>query len=298
MYCSPKCGCKARKNAARVEVTCPTCGKKFFVTKGKLAYKRKISQEGHIYCSHRCACKGKRLYKICPVCGKSFHGRVRQTYCSSKCWGKVLSETMKQRHKKIVDWRIRRPDLVRTCPVCGKTFKKRTFSRGCEQVCCSRACASKLLSDRFEKAHLTCLNCGKEFVRKKHYSDQKFCSHACCNEYKKKIVIQEVEERGYFSKQGQEIKREEVVLYISRTSGYKCAICGRSKWNGKHLTLIVDHIDGNADNNVIENIRLVCPNCDSQSPTWMGRNKFGRKRRREAAAINKTQCDVGLAAGS
>lgn len=42
---------------------------------------------------------------------------------------------------------------------------------------------------------------------------------------------------------------------------------------GKSLTLRVDHIDGNSDNNIENNLRLVCHNCDSQLPTYCNRNK-------------------------
>ena len=67
---------------------------------------------------------------------------------------------------------------------------------------------------------------------------------------------------------------------ISITKGYMCSICGISEWNGYKITLIVDHIDGNAGNNLPDNVRLVCPNCNSQTPTFGGRNKGnGRKSR-------------------
>jgi hypothetical protein len=54
------------------------------------------------------------------------------------------------------------------------------------------------------------------------------------------------------------------------------AICGiEDKWNGVTLTLIVDHINGDASNNRHENLRLICPNCDSQLPTYKARNRGG-----------------------
>ena len=51
-----------------------------------------------------------------------------------------------------------------------------------------------------------------------------------------------------------------------------CAICGNSQWFGKKLPLDLDHIDGNPKNNTIDNLRLLCPNCHSITPTWRGRN--------------------------
>ena len=53
----------------------------------------------------------------------------------------------------------------------------------------------------------------------------------------------------------------------------KCQICGQSVlWNGKPLTMILDHIDGDNHSNQIENLRWICPNCNSQLPTFAGRN--------------------------
>ena len=55
---------------------------------------------------------------------------------------------------------------------------------------------------------------------------------------------------------------------------YKCSICGQEPfWNGKPLSLILDHIDGNNTNNVLSNLRWVCPNCDRQLDTFGSKNK-------------------------
>jgi hypothetical protein len=52
----------------------------------------------------------------------------------------------------------------------------------------------------------------------------------------------------------------------------KCARCGiQPEWNGEPLVLRLDHINGVNNDNRIGNLRLVCPNCDSQLPTFSGR---------------------------
>lgn len=56
-------------------------------------------------------------------------------------------------------------------------------------------------------------------------------------------------------------------------SEYKCAICGISEWNGKPLTLRLDHINGYNKDDRLENLRWVCPNCDSQLPTFCSGHK-------------------------
>jgi hypothetical protein len=53
----------------------------------------------------------------------------------------------------------------------------------------------------------------------------------------------------------------------------KCSICGINNWLGKEIKLQLDHIDGNSHNHLFENLRLLCPNCHSQTETYCGKNK-------------------------
>lgn len=62
-------------------------------------------------------------------------------------------------------------------------------------------------------------------------------------------------------------------LIRERIKEQKCEICGTSHWEGQQLSLILDHINGVNDDHRIENLRIICPNCDSLLPTFCGRNK-------------------------
>lgn len=54
---------------------------------------------------------------------------------------------------------------------------------------------------------------------------------------------------------------------------YKCSWCDITEWRGQKISLELDHIDGNRNNNNLSNLRILCPNCHSQTPTNKGRNK-------------------------
>lgn len=62
---------------------------------------------------------------------------------------------------------------------------------------------------------------------------------------------------------------------------YKCAICGISEWNGKTLSLELDHINGVNNDNRLENLRFLCPNCHSQTTTYGSRNQQKNESRYE-----------------
>lgn len=53
---------------------------------------------------------------------------------------------------------------------------------------------------------------------------------------------------------------------------YKCAICGITEWQGKTLSLELDHINGINNDNRLENLRFLCPNCHSQTDTYGSKN--------------------------
>lgn len=53
---------------------------------------------------------------------------------------------------------------------------------------------------------------------------------------------------------------------------HQCECCGITEWMGKPAPLELDHIDGNHHNNDLTNLRILCPNCHSQTETNSGKN--------------------------
>lgn|SRR5208282_3721698 len=73
----------------------------------------------------------------------------------------------------------------------------------------------------------------------------------------------------------------------------KCLHCGIDSWRGESLTIQVDHADGDSSNNVRENLRGLCPNCHSQTPTYCGKNR-GKHRRKGDYEITDERMLVAL----
>ncbi len=127
------------------------------------------------------------------------------------------------------------------------------------------------------KDSYTCLFCGKNIKTKK------YCNTSCQQNY------QWAERKRSISENEEAPSKVSAIRYLKETEGDKCSICGLDEWQGKDIVLIMDHINGNSENNHISNLRLVCPNCDSQLSTFKGRNKGnGRHSRRVRYAENKS----------
>ena len=115
-----------------------------------------------------------------------------------------------------------------------------------------------------------CEVCGSESkntLQKKN----RFCSNECSGIFKTKVAYErflagEVKERSTIRKM------------LTKLYGYKCNACQIIEHNNLPITLQVDHIDGDAGNNLPNNLQLLCPNCHSQTENYGGKNKGnGRK---------------------
>lgn len=118
-----------------------------------------------------------------------------------------------------------------------------------------------------------CLECGV-LIRK----NRKFCSNKCQSEYKHKISYLDFLQNNENYCKPNYIPKNFKDFFIKEQGGV-CAICGNPPiWNDKELVFIIDHIDGDASNNKRDNLRCICPNCDSQLDTYKSKNKNSKRR--------------------
>lgn len=130
------------------------------------------------------------------------------------------------------------------------------------------------------KPSVQCKCCGLIVVGKPNAI---FCSPECSSENRRNDTIRK------WIDSGENVGVRTMKRYLIETHGHRCSCCGNSEWNGKPIPIELEHIDGNSENNEIQNLTLLCPNCHAQTETYKGRNRGnGRAYRRERYAAGKS----------
>ena len=143
----------------------------------------------------------------------------------------------------------------------------------------------------FKKPRSGCLNCGKEQAR----SYYKYCSNACQQAYQNKCYIQDWKAGRVSGLMSLGLVSNQIKNYLRKKHDNKCSLCGWSKTNIKTgiVPLVADHIDGNWRNNIEDNLRLICPNCDSISATYAALNR-GNGRENRAPSKRKQETNLRI----
>jgi endogenous inhibitor of DNA gyrase (YacG/DUF329 family) len=197
--------------------------------------------------------------------------------------GKLGWAASKEIHEKAKAERIQKyNENSRSCGICGGKipYEKRMNNF------CSQTCAAIYRNAKKEKPTHPCKFCGKKI---QNYKKNDFCSQRCFHENIWESMKIFFEENGFWENCNSErTSRTNYKRYLLEKRGHKCEICGLEEWMGQPMPLILDHVDGNAENCELNNLRLVCGNCDMQLSTYKGRNKGnGREWRRKANESKK-----------
>jgi len=115
-------------------------------------------------------------------------------------------------------------------------------------------------------------------IKKENLNREKFIENTKKNmfPFEKKLEDILIENSTYLSSSNLKTK-----LLKYESINYQCYICGISRWNNKKLVLQLDHINGINNDNRIENLRLLCPNCHSQTETYAGKKKKNKVKQKK-----------------
>ncbi len=197
--------------------------------------------------------------------------------------------------------------MIITCKQCLREFKsaQRKKSKTGYRIYCSKTC---YYLSRSNKRH--CKQCGSETT------NPSFCSNNCAGSFNNKVYpkrIAKTKECKFCNKSikglkafcnkncylshrfnlkfdeiyaGKVTSRPTLKKFLIAVKGYVCWTCGNSKWLNKPIPLELDHINGKYQDNGLDNLRLLCPNCHALTSTYKARNKGnGRSYRRNNAAV-------------
>ena len=135
---------------------------------------------------------------------------------------------------------------------------------------------------------MKCLNCKKELIHRQ----LKYCSNKCQKEYENYQKILQWKKGDFNGIIGQYGLSKTIRNYLLEKANYQCEICG---WNQTNpftglIPLEIHHKDGNYQNNIEENLQVLCPNCHALTINYKGNNKGHGRDGREQYRNRKNLC--------
>ena len=179
-------------------------------------------------------------------------------------------------------WRNRYKENPKQCKCCQKRlpYEKR------HNKFCNQSCSASFSNVKRSKCDDTvqvqmCQNCKQRICDNKN-KKRKYCSNVCQFQHKWENCKRLIE-------LGEVDSAKSLKRYLLETRGVECEICKTKEWQNQPVPLVMDHIDGNSEHNSLENLRLVCGNCDMQLSTYKSKNiGRGRHYRRQRYAEGKS----------
>jgi hypothetical protein len=220
----------------------------------------------------------------------------RKMFCSLSCSTK---QQQKNRHAKYVNAYNAAPSLCEQCsnPLPYDKRKNRFCDRSCSATVSNslfprrkkipmeemraKRISKKILIPIESIAARFCKQCNVELNKG---TQTYFCCSHCSEENSRQKAIEKI-------KNGEKVGIRPLKKYIISQRGNECEDCGWDKINSVtgNCPIELEHIDGNSENNSVDNLKLLCPNCHSLTSTYKNLNKGnGRHSRRKRYAEGKS----------
>lgn len=145
---------------------------------------------------------------------------------------------------------------------------------------CAASVANKGVFRNFKHGEFSekpCENCGLTT------NNKRFCSRLCDSENNWKQNLEAIENSGCLIGSNPLYGYSPLIArkYLIYSRGHCCSICLNCEWMGGKIPLVLDHVNGDPADHRLENVRMVCGNCNMLLPTFAGRNRgYGRKNRK------------------
>lgn len=183
---------------------------------------------------------------------------------------KKAIKTHRERQKRAA--REKYEENLPICPNCDAVipFEKR------RNKFCSHSCAASYNNRgqvRVETVNpVECAHCGAV----KETRQNKYCDE--CNDNRVYNKITKLEDAN------SDFTRKRILI---EQRGHQCESCGLSEWFGQEIMLELHHVDGNSDNSEESNLKILCPNCHSQTDFYKGAGKGNNSARYSARRIKR-----------
>jgi len=178
----------------------------------------------------------------------------------------------------------KRKHIINNCLQCGDEIET---TIGENKHFCSKSCSASYNNVRRKKLKKTkiCKNCGNLINGKNIY-----CNNICQNEYQRNQIFKKIE-LGIFQLKNKETESKWLKKYLIEKHGNKCMKCG---WGEVHLItgkvpIQINHIDGHMENNKLNNVELLCPNCHSLTENFGSLNKGNGRLERKIQRLKQKE---------